>query len=218
MVAKCETRGIVWFKALAIYPVAKGLLLHNLAPVVTLILAPFLIKERPSFNHFIAIITGFLGLSLILDINLLNRGVLELGAVLSLITGVCSGFQDILQRKLSKKVPGSSQALIFILGQALVSVLVLIPNLPATITWTDFGSILYFGVMGTAIPIILLSNSFKSLKSFEVATLGYTEPAFGAAWGGLFLGQSFAPATAIGGALIFLSSLTAIKEEQKMKV
>ena len=208
-------KGVVWFKALTIYPVAKAMLIHNLAPVIAVILAPLLIKEKPSFNHIIAVITGFLGLATLFRLDTTGGNMLQLGALFSLIAAIASGLQDVLQRKLAKTVPGDSQAFIFILGQALGSVIVLLPNLPHTITWIDFSQILYFGIAGTALPIILLSSSFKSLKSFEVATLGYTEPALGALWGALFLGQPIIPTTAIGGLLIFLSGLTAIKEEAR---
>lgn len=207
-------KGVIWFQALAIYPIAKAMLIHNLAPVVAIILAPILIKEKPSFNHAIAIITGFLGLTILLRLDTSVPSLLEVGALLSIGTAVCSGLQDIFQRHLSPKVSGTAQAFIFILGQAVGSLFSLVNSLPSTISWVDFGSIFFFGIVGTAIPIVLLSKSFKGLKSFEVSTLGFTEPALGALWGALFLNQPVFPSTAIGGLLIFLSGLTAIKEEK----
>lgn len=205
-------KGVVWFKALTIYPVAKAMLIHNLAPVVAIILAPIMIKERPSFNHVIAVVTGFLGLATLLKFDSLQN-TLALGAALSIVAAISSGLQDIFQRKLSTTLSGAGQSLIFILGQALGSVFFLVPALPYAISWTDFSNILFFGIVGTALPIILLSRSFVKLKAFEVSIIGYAEPALGALWGAFFLGQAFVPSTAIGGLLIFISGLTAVKQE-----
>lgn len=208
-------KGVIWFRALALYPIAKAMLIHNLAPIVALGAAPILIREKPNINHIIAVITGFLGLMLLLRFNGSPHIELELGAVFSMGAALCSGLQDVFQRKLSRTTSGAVQAFVFILGQAVGSIFFLTPTLPHIITWMDFGSILFFGVVGTALPIILLSHAFSGLKSFEVATVGYTEPALGAIWGALFLKQSISPTTALGGLLIFLSGLTAIKEEIK---
>lgn len=205
-------KGIIWYRALQIYPVAQAMLIHNLAPVVTIILAPLLIKERPQFNHFIAIITGFLGLSVLLQFTGDKNSLLSLGAVFAIGAAFASGLQDIFHRKLASSMSGIEQAFIFILGQALGSVIFLLPNLPSVITWLDLSNILIFGIVGTALPIILLASAFKKLRSFEVATLGYTEPVLGALWGSLFLKQPILPSTAIGGLLIFLSGLTAVRE------
>ncbi|OGM05698.1 hypothetical protein A2715_00945 [Candidatus Woesebacteria bacterium RIFCSPHIGHO2_01_FULL_39_32] len=207
-------KGIIWYRALQIYPVAQAMLIHNLAPVVALLFAPILIKEKPHFNHFIAVITGFLGLSLLLQFNGDKNALINLGAIFALGAAFASGLQDIFHRKLSPSVTGLEQAFIFVLGQALGSVIFLLPNLPSTITWVDLSHIAIFGIFGTAIPIILLASAFKKLRSFEVATLGYTEPALGALWGSLFLKQPILPSTAIGGLLIFLSGLTAIREDK----
>ncbi len=209
-------KGLVWFRALALFPVAKALLIHHLDPVVALIFAPLLIKEKPSFNHFVAVVTGFLGLAMLLKFDNTPGQLLQLGVVLSLLSALSSGLQDVLQRKISRTISGSAQSLIFILGQAFGGIIFLVPSLPHSISWPDLGGIVYFGLFGTAIPIILLSNGFKHLRSFEVSILGYIEPALGALWGGIFLGQAFAPSTAIGGVLIFLSGITALKEERKL--
>ena len=61
-------KGVIWFRALSLYPIAKAMLVHNLAPVVAIILSSFVLREKPSLNHGIAIITGFLGLLLLLGI------------------------------------------------------------------------------------------------------------------------------------------------------
>ncbi|MBI5620637.1 DMT family transporter [Candidatus Gottesmanbacteria bacterium] len=207
-------KGVIWFKTLSMVPVAKAMLIHNLAPVFALLFAPILIKERPGMNHLIAVATGFLGLAILLKLDTVGSSIWSTGMMFALAAAVSSGLQDVIQRKLAKTIPGSSQAFIFILGQALGSVFFLIPQFPATVGWVDFSQIVYFGLIGTAIPIILLSSSFRGLKSFEVSTLGFTEPALGALWGAIFLNQPILPSTAIGGLLIFLSGLTAVKNEK----
>lgn len=211
-------KGVIWFKALTLLPVAKAMLIHNLAPVIALMLAPILIKEKPSFNHLIAVITGFLGLTTLLKMDSFGGSLLQLGILFSISTAVASGLQDVLQRKLSGTTPGSTQALVFILGQAMGGLFFLLPQFPSSISWIDVSHFAYFGIVGTALPIILLSNAFAGLKSFEVATFGFTEPALGALWGSFFLKQAIEPSTAIGGLLIFLSGLTAIREESRTDV
>lgn len=209
-------KGVIWFRALALIPVAKAMLIHNLAPVVALLAAPVFIREKPHFNHFIAAATGFLGLATLLKLDATN-GILTLGAFFSMGAALASGLQDVCQRRLAKTLSGNAQAFVFILGQAVGSILFLMPDFPRTISWLDFSHILFFGIVGTALPIILLSRSFAGLKSFEVSILGYTEPALGALWAALFLNQPILPSTAIGGLLIFLSGLTAIKEETNIQ-
>lgn len=208
-------KGVIWFRALSLYPIAHAMLIHNLAPVVAAGFSPLFLKERPSVNHLVAIVTGFLGLFLLLRIESDGSSFVMLGALLSFLTAIASGFQDIVQRKLSRTVPGTNQAFVFILGQALGSVLFVPLTAVSTIDWVSFGSIVYFGVVGTALPIVLLSQAFRALKAFEVSILGYTEPVLGALWGALFLRQPIIPATALGGFLIFLSGVTALKEDKQ---
>jgi len=207
-------KGVIWFRALSLLPIATAMLVHNLAPVFALVFAPVLIREKPGFNHLIAVTTGFLGLATLLKLDSAGTPLWSMGMAFAIATAVGSGFQDVIQRKLSGTIPGPAQAFIFILGQALGSVFFLIQQFPAAVGWMDLSHIAYFGLFGTALPIILLSSSFRGLKSFEVATLGFTEPSLGALWGALFLGQPVLPSTAIGGLLIFLSGLTAVREEK----
>ncbi|MGI8420027.1 MAG: DMT family transporter [Candidatus Levyibacteriota bacterium] len=205
-------KGVVWFKALTIYPVADAFIIHNLAPLLALLIAPIAIKEKSSFNHFVAIITGFIGLVVLLKFDHQGQTIFALGALFAFVAAICSAMQNVIQRKLIKEVSSMQQAFIFVLGQALGSVLFL-PSSGMNISLYDIWGILFFGIVGTALPIILLSRTYKHLRSFEVATLGYTEPLLGAIWGSLFLHQPIVLSTAIGGILIFLSGLTAIKEK-----
>lgn len=204
-------KGIVWFRALTLLPIAHAMLIHNLAPTVAALLSWFFLKEKPTVSHAVAILTGFVGLALLLQA--VSVPVLSIGVVFALSAALASGIQDVVQRKLSPATMGAVQAFVFILGQATGNVIFLLPSLTQTLTWPDAGAILYFGLVGTAIPIILLSRAFARLKAFEVATLGYTEPVLGALWGAFFLGQPILPTTAIGGFLIFLSGLTAVKDK-----
>lgn len=205
-------KGVIWFRALTLLPIAHAMLIHNLAPVVAAVFSWFFLKEKPSMSHGVAILTGFVGLALLLQA--LTVPALSIGVMFALGTAIASGIQDVAQRKLSPTVAGASQAFVFILGQATGNVIFLLPSLTQALTWPDAGAILYFGIAGTAVPIILLSRAFARLKAFEVATLGYTEPVLGALWGALFLGQPILPTTAIGGFLIFLSGLTAVRNEK----
>lgn len=205
-------KGVIWFRALTLIPIAHAMLIHNLAPVVASVLSWFVLNEKPTMSQVAAILTGFVGLALLLQAA--SVPALSIGVVFALGAAAASGIQDVAQRKLSSTVAGSSQAFVFILGQATGNVIFLLPYLTQALTWTDAGAVLYFGVAGTAIPIILLSRAFARLKAFEVATLGYTEPILGATWGALFLGQPMLPSTVIGGFLIFLSGLTAVRNEK----
>jgi len=204
-------KGVIWFRALTLLPIAHAMLIHNLAPVVASVLSWFFLKEKPTVSHGIAILTGFVGLALLLQA--ISVPALSVGVVFALGAALASGVQDVAQRKLSPNTPGTSQAFVFILGQATGNVIFLLPSLTQSLSWPDAGAILYFGLVGTALPIILLSRAFARLRAFEVATLGYTEPVLGALLGALFLGQPILPSTAIGGFLIFLSGLTAVKDK-----
>ncbi|MEK7165758.1 MAG: DMT family transporter [Patescibacteria group bacterium] len=203
-------KGVIWFKALTLIPVAQASFIHNLAPVITVLLAPLLINEKPHLNHIVAILTGLLGLYVMLQIENFMQ-FLQAGVLFSLGAALFSALQDIAQRKLSHTVTGLEQALVFILGQALGSVFFLMPHSQFALNWIDLGAIIYFGVVGTALPIILLSSAFKALRSFEVATIGYVEPVLGSLWAIVFLHQPIVPSTLIGGALIVFSGLTAVR-------
>lgn len=203
-------KGVIWFKALSLYPIARAMLIHNLAPAIVLILSPLFLREKPRLNHLIAVMTGFIGLLILLQVDG-TLDLINLGAMFSIIVAFCSAIQDIVQRRLSKSLPGINQAFVFVLGQALGSVIFLLKP-TAAVSWLEVGNIFYFGLIGTALPIILLSNAYSKLKAYEVATLGYTEPMLGAIWGSLFLNQAVSPSMAVAGLLIFLSGVTAVKE------
>jgi drug/metabolite transporter (DMT)-like permease len=204
------TKGLVWFNALKLYPVAPALLIANLAPAVAAILAPLFIKEKASFQHFLAIGLGFLGLAVILN-NQLVSFALPLGAILALITAVMSGLQDIFHRFLSKTMTGLEQALIFTFGQTVGGMFFFRQHWSVSLLADHFIELSYFALLGSVVPFILFFNSFKSLKSFEVATIGYVEPVLAAILAYIFLTQPITLATIFGGLMIFGSGLILIK-------
>ncbi|OGV97377.1 hypothetical protein A2W24_06640 [Microgenomates group bacterium RBG_16_45_19] len=163
IMAAAAFKGLFWFKALQIYPVAPAMIIHNLAPLFAMLFAPLLIRERPRPHHLFAAITGLLGLTLVLNLPGQATITLTLGAILSLGAAIASGFQDVCHR--AAKVPARDQTFVFLLGQALGGTLALFFAVPTQITFTDLGSIAYFGLFGALLPMTLLSCSFRSLRS-----------------------------------------------------
>src|SRR3989344_1555310 len=60
-------KGVIWFRALTLIPIAHAMLIHNLAPAVAAVLSWFILKEKPAISHVVAILTGFIGLALLLQ-------------------------------------------------------------------------------------------------------------------------------------------------------
>src|SRR3989344_6440476 len=97
-------KGVIWFRALTLLPIAHAMLIHNLAPVVASVLSWFFLKEKPTVSHGIAILTGFVGLALLLQA--ISVPALSVGVVFALGAALASRVQDVVQRKLSPTLQG----------------------------------------------------------------------------------------------------------------
>jgi len=208
-------KGVIWFRSLAMIPVATAMIIHNFAPFIAMVISLRLNREQPQFSHIIATLIGLVGLGILLKISVPTA--LSLGVIFASGSAVLSGFQDGIQRRLSQRgCSGNTQSMIFILGQAIGNLIFLSP-VGLSVSWADAGYIMYFGIVGTALPIMLLSKGFAKLTSWEVGTIGYIEPVFGAILALIFLQQGIDLVAVIGSTLIIISGISIVRLGKKLQ-
>jgi drug/metabolite transporter (DMT)-like permease len=96
-----------------------------------------------------------------------------------------------------------------ILIGAVISALATLPlAYPLQASSHDLGLLALLGVVQLAIPCMLVVRLTRELPAAEIALLGLLEVIFGVTWAWLWAGETPAPATMIGGALV-ISALVA---------
>lgn len=203
--------GIVWFKALTLMDIGPAVLIHDLGPVLTAVLAPIIIKEPNPKKIYLALPLGFLGLFLVLGAKGFNlQTFLSLGAVLAFLSAIAFALIGVANRKLTKRY-----SLSFIIFWAMVAQVLLTSPLAFSQPWrvTHYSILisLFLGVFSSTLAMYLFVGGFKSLPAVTVNFLGYIEPVLATLWGALFLSQSITLLTVLGGTLILYAGYLVVR-------
>jgi drug/metabolite transporter (DMT)-like permease len=174
------TATVCFFAGLRYLPLAEGSAITFLAPIFIVVLSQPVLGERPTRARWVASITGFVGI-----LVLLRPGstVLQPAVLLLIATAVCNAFYQLLTRKL----PGDS-AHTTLFYSALIGAVGLTVALPwgqdgAALSWRDGGLLFLLGLFaGLAHWLIItafliapasLLTPFTYLQMIWATLLGY---------------------------------------------
>jgi len=178
--------GICFMQALQYVPLAEGTALYFVAPLMVVILAPFVLGERVSWKQYAAVFVGMAGMLLIVN----PGGDLSLiGSALMLVAAFSYSMVQLLTRKLTGRVE-SEQMFVYASSICwLMGFTVLLVFWPEV--WPTGVDILEMLLMGTfgGIGQYLLILAFKRVPASTLAPLNYFQLALAVLWGELFFGQ-----------------------------
>ncbi|MEP7133347.1 MAG: EamA family transporter [Chloroflexota bacterium] len=175
---------------------ANSIFLQYTAPIYVVLLAYWLLREKPSRNDFIAMGIIFLGMILFFGDKLSTDGLY--GNILAVLSGVTSAVMMVAFRAQKDGSPEDS-----ILIASVVMAIFGIPSImKESWTVTNWSIIAYLGVFQIGLAFILFTKSIKHIPALEANLIGTLEPVFNPVWVYLFLGESMGKSALLGGLVV----------------
>lgn len=188
---------------------SQGVIIQGAIPVITAVLAVFVLRERPSPKRILGIVLSLVGVVLVVIVaapsanasNPLLGGVLMLGAV------IAWAFYTILAKRVATADQLSITAWSTTIGTALLIPLALFElrgvslAIPSASNWIG---IVYLGAVSTAGGHLLYNRSLAHLEASQAATFINLIPLIGVAIAVIFLGEVIVGWQFLGGALVLL--------------
>jgi drug/metabolite transporter (DMT)-like permease len=194
--------------ALARLPASRTSLIIALNPVVTIAAASLLLGERMSPRRWLGVAVALAGVWIVIsrgDVLGSVAGAVGLGELL-MFGGVCSwaAYTLIGRRVLAGLTPLAATTWAALWGMALLA-LAALPELRhvdvADLTLPVVLSVLYLGVLGTAVGFVWYYQAVQRLGASRTVIFNNLVPVFGATFGVLLLGEPLLPSMLLGGAI-----------------
>ena len=194
--------------ALARLPASRTSLIIALNPIVTIATASLLLGERMSARRWLGVAIALVGVWIVVsrgDVLGSVVGAVGLGELL-MFGGVCSwaAYTLIGRRVLAGLTPLAATTWAALWGMALLA-LAALPDLSrvdvADLTLPVVLSVLYLGVLGTAVGFVWYYQAVQRLGASRTVIFNNLVPVFGATFGVLLLGEPLLPSMLLGGAI-----------------
>lgn len=191
-------------------------LIIALEPLMTVLLAWLVLRERPTRIHFVAFGIALAGFALLTGFgpSSFSNGLAPhlLGNLLMLISLIGEALYSAIGRKLIVRHPPTA-----VFGSAIVvGVLCLtvltqaISGLPTLeqclhMPWQSAVALLWVGPFGTAFSYLFWMNALKAAPVASIALTLFIQPILGPLWGGVFLGERLSVMQCLGSGLILVA-------------
>ena len=200
-----------FFAGLRYLPLAEGPAITFLAPLFIVVFSQPVLGERPTRARWIASITGFLGILVLLRPG---SAVLHPAVLLLIATAVCNAFYQLLTRKL----PGDS-AHTTLFYSALVGAVGFTLALPwgfdgAALTWREGGLLLLLGP-SAGLGHWLVISAFLIAPASLLTPFTYLQMIWATLFGYVIFGQLPDGWSAVGMAIIVGSGLLLALQERR---
>jgi drug/metabolite transporter (DMT)-like permease len=209
------------FGALALLPLPDAVAIGYAAPLIVVVLAAVVLKERVRMYRWSAVAIGFVGVLIMLSPHFeaadLARGLgpgPTLGAVLALLGACCSASATIEIRRLTATEMTGAIVFYFMLMTTVLGLATSLLgwNMP---TASDAGLLLLVGIFG-GFGQILMTQSYRFADTSLIAPFEYTTMIWAVAVGWIFFGELPVKAIVIGSFIVTMAGLFVIWREQKL--
>lgn len=200
--------GINWmllFEAYKYTTVSIATLSYYFAPVIVIVVCPFLFKERLGPKQIICSLLSTVGLVLIIGVGEPQEGSTDLlGIILGLGAAVFYATVMLLN-KFIKNVEGVPRTFI----QFIAAIIIMIPYVAftggitlGTMDSTGWICLLVVGIVHTGVTYCMYFSALKELPGQKAAILSYIDPLVSVLVSMLILNEGITPMQIIGGILI----------------
>ena len=180
---------------------ANAIFLQYTAPIYVVLLAFWLLREKPARTDWISMLIIFIGLTLFFADKLSMDGLY--GNLLAILSGVTSAVMMVAFRAQKNGNPAESNLIAFLLTTTLGFPFVL----KETWTVTNWSILAFLGVFQIGLAFIFFTQGIKHIPALEANLIGTLEPVLNPIWVFLFYGESMGAFALIGG-LVVLGGVT----------
>lgn len=209
-----------YYTAVSFTDVSISVLLLYTAPFYVLLMAPFILKEKPGKKSLVALFISLAGVLVVVGPENLFSGSADvgLGYLFGILMGLFSGFFYaciiMTSRYLRDEYSGLEQLFI----SSLVTLVVLFPFIWQTSTPSlieNLPVLLFLGVTITSLGSILYFTGLVHVKAQNASIISLLEPVSAIFFAYILFEDPISSETLLGCALILLSSLFVSLDEEK---
>ena len=209
------------FAALSLLPLPDAVAIGYAAPLIVVVLAAIILKERIRMYRWSAVAIGFVGVLIMLSPHFeaaeLARGLQPgptLGAVLALVGACCSAGATIEIRRLTATEMTGAIVFYFMVLTSLLGLATAFLgwNMP---TASDAGLLVLMGILG-GLGQILMTQAYRFADTSLVAPFEYTTMIWAVAVGWVLFGELPVRAIVIGSFFVIGAGLFVIWREHKL--
>jgi len=188
---------------------ANSIFLQYTAPIYVVLLAYWLLREKPSRTDWVAMGIIFLGLLLFFGDQLSTEGFY--GNILAVISGITAAVMMVSFRAQKDSSPEDS----VLLASLVIAIFGFPSILKESWTVTDWLSIAYLGIIQIGLAFILFTRGIKHIPALEANLIGTLEPILSPLWVFLFLGERMGAFALLGGLVVLVGvTISAIASTQ----
>ena len=202
-----------FFQAVKTSTVAVALIVGYTYPIMITILEPVLYKERFRSTDLLLSIVAFIGIAIMIeDFSFQNS--YFVGAVWSLIGGLCFGLRQVFSRSIVRTYGGGS----IMFWQLLIGAIVLSPltwMIDAKPTGSDWLYLLLLASIATAAGHTLVLGSLKNLSAKTTALISTIQPLYGILLAIAILKEFPSARELLGGAIVISVVLVEVMKQQR---
>jgi drug/metabolite transporter (DMT)-like permease len=208
------------FSALLLLPLADATAIGFAAPVISVILAVFILGEAVRIYRWAAVAVGFAGVMMMVWPHLGGgTGVSQAwGALFALLGAVCSAFAMNFIRLMSRpgegSEPGTTIAFYFQATAATMGALTL-PFVWVTPSWGDLAVLIGIGLCG-GMGQLLMTHSYVHAPVATIATFDYVAMIWALLFGWIFLSEFPSALVIAGSAVVAGAGLFIIWRERQL--
>lgn len=206
------------FAALSFLPLSDSIAIGYASPLLVVVLAALVLKERVRAYRWGAVLVGLVGVLIMLAPHLRLGSVAEggaaVGAGFAMLGAICSACATIQVRRLTGTETTGAIVLYFSLLTAILGLatIALGWRLPGT---TELGYLVLLGVLG-GIGQILLTESYRYGDASLIAPFEYTTMIWAVLIGWFVFGQLPQPAVAVGGVIVAAAGMFVVWRERRL--
>ncbi|MBR0437541.1 MAG: EamA family transporter [Clostridia bacterium] len=203
--------GLNWVFLFAAYvktTVAIASLCNYMAPVVVILIAPFVLHERLDKRKLPCVILAFIGIIFVSSVWEESIGSIT-GIIMGLLGALCFVGVIICNRKLNKISSLDKSLIQLAISVVVIFPFVLIKNMgrPLEIDLKSILITLMVGIVNTGLAYVFYFSGMSTLPVQEVAILGYLEPVVSVLCSVLFLQEKMGILGWIGALLVIAATL-----------
>lgn len=204
---------IALFESYRYTTVATATLCYYMAPILVMLLSPFVLKEKLTMRRVLIILAALGGMVLVTGVQTGGEDQAKGIALGLLAAGLYAGV--ILANRKLRNI-GTYDTTILQLG---ISALVLLPYngmtvdlSGVTVTWQVLGLLVLVGIVHTGVAYWLYFGSLKELPAQSAALLSYIDPITAIVLSALVLGEPMTPIGILGAVIVLGATALDIKE------
>lgn len=190
--------------------IANAILLHYLAPLLVILVAPLVIKkEKRSKKKLVTALIGLLGMFIILSPQI---GAINIGIIAGLLSAVFYAANVLIEKKLTASV----EPLIAVFYKNSVAASLSVVAIPIVIsqglfTFEEISKIAFLGVTALGFGFVLFFRGLGKVSSQNAMVLTYLETVIAIALGAVIFKEAIGVNVILGGLLIIGSGIAVIK-------